>query len=218
MALDEWGGTPSPVVIFGQVYAWTREVIFHWLVKNPQYNPTSDPILAGETYAGALEPGVAAAIVSLEYGLWQLDRCVPSGADVAGTGVLGLAILAGSDGKARPKDTYAFGNRAGPRPPRAGVDVSPNADGMLSLQAPPFPEDASAFANPDNAPLTGHYHRLLSGSELPQGLDVVAGGLDVNVASYQPVTNHTIFNTVEMAFDRFVDLFSSLAWQYGGRK
>ena len=115
VALDDWGGTPSPILIFGRVYDWTkeREIIFHWLDKNPQYNPASDPILTGETYAGALEPSVAAAIVSLEYGLWQLDRGVPSGADMAGTGVLGLAVLAGSDGKATPKDLYAFGSKSG---------------------------------------------------------------------------------------------------------
>ena len=115
-------------------------------------------------------------------------------------------------------DLYAFGNKAGPRPPRSGTDVFPDVGGILAPQTPPFPEGASTFANPSQAPLTGQYHRLPAGTELPSGLDVVADGLDVNVASGHPATHHTIFNTVEMAFDRFVDLFASLPWQYGGKK
>ncbi len=116
------------------------------------------------------------------------------------------------------KDLYAFGNRAGPRPPRPGKDVIPDANGMLAPQVLPDKMGASTFADPNQAPLRGHYHRLPAGTELPDGLDVVADGLDVDLASHHPPTHHTIFNTVEMALDRFVDLFLNLPWQYGGKK
>lgn len=116
------------------------------------------------------------------------------------------------------KDLYAFGNKTGPRSPRVGTDVTPGIGGVLSPQTPPFPNGVSVFADPLNAPLTGHYHRLPAGTELPTGLDVVADGLDVSPASPHPATHHTIFNTSEMTLERFAELFSNLDWQYGGKK
>ncbi|MGB4979779.1 MAG: RHS repeat-associated core domain-containing protein [Anaerolineae bacterium] len=137
-----------------------------------------------------------------------------------GNAAHGIGVLAaGVAGGIRTNmDLHAFGSRAGPRPPRSGKDIFPGADNMLAPQTSPFPDGASTFADPNMAPLTGHYHRLPGGTELPLGLNAVADGLDVNVASLHPATHHMIFNTVEMAFDRFVDLFSSLPWQYGGNK
>ena len=104
------------------------------------------------------------------------------------------------------------------RRPRPNKDVFPDIDGTLAPQSPPFPQGASTFSDPSNAPLTGHYHRLPAGTELPTSINVVADGLDVNPASNLPRTHHTILNTVEMAFERFADLFSNLPWEYGSKK
>jgi hypothetical protein len=116
------------------------------------------------------------------------------------------------------KDLYAFGNRTGPRPPRVGVDVVPDANGMLAPQTLSDKMGASTFADPSQAPLNGHYHRLPAGTELPSGLDVLADGLDVTPRSRHPASHHTIFNTVEMTVDRYIDLFRNLPWEYGGKK
>ena len=115
-------------------------------------------------------------------------------------------------------DLYAFGNKAGPRPPRLGKDVVPDANGILPAQALPNPKGASTFADLSQVSLNGHYHKLEAGTELPSGFDIIADGVDVDLASHNPATHHTIFNTVEMTFDRFAELFNNLPWKYGGKK
>ena len=136
---------------------------------------------------------------------------VPSSVGKHADEALGIA-------KRLDKDLFAFGNRAGPRAPRVGTDILPDPNGVLGPQAPPLPKGASTFSDEQKAPLTGHYHRLPAGTELPQGLDVVADGLDVDSRYPNPATHHTIFNTVEMALDHFIELFGHLPWEYGGKK
>jgi hypothetical protein len=121
-------------------------------------------------------------------------------------------------GTSAPTDLYAFGNQAGPRPPRAGGDIVPNASGMVGPEYPPLPNGASTFSDPNVAPLTGHYHKLPGGTQLPDGLRVIPDGIDVNPASFHPPTHHTIYPSQQMPFDDFVTLFKNLPWQYVGKK
>jgi hypothetical protein len=117
-----------------------------------------------------------------------------------------------------PIDLYAFGNRTGPRPPRADIDLSPDSAGTLGPGSLPFPAGASSFGDPVQAPLTGHYHRLPQGTPLPAGMAVVADGRDVRAQSLHPPTHHTFYPDVSMPAAQFVQLWLGLPWQYAGRK
>jgi RHS repeat-associated protein len=117
-----------------------------------------------------------------------------------------------------PTDLSAFGNKNAPRAPRAGKDVFPDADGNVGPEAPPLPKGASTFSDPNQAPLTGHHHTLPAGTQLPEGLGVVADGNGVVPNSPHPAGHHTIYPTVSMPYDSFVNLFNGLPWQYGGKK
>jgi hypothetical protein len=129
-----------------------------------------------------------------------------------------------------PASVHAFGNTAGPRPPRIqGVntavgqkaDLVPNAAGNLE---PPTPEQlanldvkgASTFADPSKAPIGGHHHVLPEGTEMPEGLGIIADGKDVGGA--HGATHHTIYPTREMPASEFLQKFNDLPWQYAGKK
>lgn len=122
------------------------------------------------------------------------------------------------DGADEIPDLFAFGNRDGPRPPRDGIDIFPDASGMISSQSPPLPHGASTFADVSQAPLTGQYHRLPAGTQLPEGLNVVADGVDVIPNSPHPSTHHTIYPSRTMLSDEFVQLYNDLPWEYAGKK
>lgn len=109
-----------------------------------------------------------------------------------------------------PRDSYAFGSKQGPRPPRPGKDVFPDALGQIGPESPPFPNGASTFGDPKAAPLTGHYHRLPKGTQLPDGMKVVADGVDVNPRSPHPRTHHTIYPSKVMPYNDFVEKFMKL--------
>jgi hypothetical protein len=117
-----------------------------------------------------------------------------------------------------PVDLYAFGPRSGPKPPRVGVDLSPDAIGMVGPETPPFPAGASTFADPALAPLTGHYHCLPKGTPLPAEMAVVADGIDVNPNSPHAAAHHTFYPLNRMSVDQFTALFLALPWQYAGKK
>lgn len=116
-----------------------------------------------------------------------------------------------------PVDLFVFGNRTGPRRPRVGTDIHPDGAGMIPAGAPPRPEGASTFADPAQAGLSGHYHIIPAGTELPEGLDVIADGRDVLQDSDMPETHHTIYATTDMPADEFIGQFLSLPWKYAGR-
>jgi hypothetical protein len=120
-----------------------------------------------------------------------------------------------------PTDRYAFGNTQRPRPPRiAGynlepgqkADIIPNEAGLLG---PGTPGGASAFGDPSQAPIAGHYHVLPAGTELPEGLQVVADGADVG-GPHSP-THHTVRPSRDMTPLEFLELYNGLPWQYGGK-
>jgi hypothetical protein len=121
-------------------------------------------------------------------------------------------------GLVAPVDLYAFGNRAGPRPPRIGPDLVPDANGMVGPEAPPFPAGASTFADPLQAPLRGHYHRLAGGTPLPAVFGVVADGADVRPDSLHPPTHHTVYPVAAIPAAEFVRIFLELPWVWAGRK
>lgn len=183
------------------------------------------PLNPTEEFTGIISTGYAQAQAELgaaNLGGLALGAATTNGvifeamSGYGGNAAFGTGIMTGA--MVLSKDLFAFGNKNRPRPPRVGTDIIPDVDNMLPTQAPPLPRGASTFSDPSQAPLTGHYHRLPAGTQLPSGFDVIADGLDVNPRFPNPATHHTIFNTIEMALDQFVDLFNNLPWQYGGRK
>jgi hypothetical protein len=116
------------------------------------------------------------------------------------------------------RDLFASGNKARPRPPRPGVDVYPDSSGVIRGQRPPLPNGASTFGDVSKAPLTGQYHRLPEGTQLPDGLAFVADGIDVIADSPHPATHHTIYPVRDMSIDDFIELFLRLPWEYVARK
>jgi hypothetical protein len=95
-----------------------------------------------------------------------------------------------------PVDLYAFGNRSGPRPPRPGIDLPVDESGMQQ----------------------GHYFRLPAGTELPEGIAVVADGRDVRADSLHPASHYTLYSAVAMSLEEFVQRFANLPWQWAGNK
>src|SRR6266508_6513972 len=117
-----------------------------------------------------------------------------------------------------PTDLHAFGNLSKPRDPRLGTDLQPNPDGSVGPEpkTPPWPDGASTFGDPDKAPLTGHYHRIASGTKMAEGLRVIADGIEVG--GPRDETHHTIFPARQMAFADFVAKFQSLGWVWAGNR
>jgi hypothetical protein len=95
------------------------------------------------------------------------------------------------------------------------IEVVP---GQVGPEEPPFPNGASTFADPQQAPLSGHYHRLPRGTPLPEGIQVVADGKDVRPESQHAPSHHTIYPASPMAPERFIEVFSGLPWKYAGKK
>lgn len=124
----------------------------------------------------------------------------------------------GQGAKATKVDLFAFGSRSGPRPPRQGIDFVADASGMFGPEYPPFPMGASLFADFQQAPVRGHYHRLVAGTVIPPDLSIVADGIDVLRNSVHPATHHSFFPTARITAQQFVDAFLALPWQYSGRK
>lgn len=119
-----------------------------------------------------------------------------------------------------PVDLFAFGNATKPRSPRPsdfGLDV-PDLSQIILAQDPPAPHGASTFADALGAPVSGHYHLLPAGTELPNGIDIIADGSDVLPGSVMPPTHHTIYNTIQMTYGEFLQIFENLPWQYAGKK
>jgi hypothetical protein len=109
---------------------------------------------------------------------------------------------------------YAFGSKSGPRPPRPGIDITVDANGMVHPTEPLT--GASLFGDPQQAPLSGHYHRIPANLPLPLSVKITADGIDVG--GPHPPTHHTFFPTEPMPFADFVNSFMRLPWTYGGKK
>lgn len=119
---------------------------------------------------------------------------------------------------ATPTDLFVFGNRRGPRAPRVGLDVLADNEGNLPPDTSQTPQGASAFSDPKQSGLSGHYHRLPAGTELPVGIAVTADGCDVLPESPRPPSHYTMHVVKTMSAVRFVEAFLQLPWEYGGRQ
>ena len=94
------------------------------------------------------------------------------------------------------------------------IDIQVDPQGMVGPTHPPT--GASTFADVKEAPLTGHYHVLPKGTALPEGLAIVADGVDVGGS--QPRTHHTVYPTRTMKYEEFVEKYMSLPWSHAGKK
>jgi hypothetical protein len=75
---------------------------------------------------------------------------------------------------------------------------------------------ASLFGDSQQAPLTGHYHRIPAEFLLPQGVTITADGIDAG--GTHPPTHYTVSLTEPMSYTDFVDKFVGLPWTCGGKK
>ena len=116
-------------------------------------------------------------------------------------------------------DIYSFGNKSAPRGARPQQDFNvENFDSIVGPETGPLPKGASNVLDVNSAPLSGHYHMLPAGTQMPDGLDIIADGIDVIPNSPHGVGHHTIFPTRAMTVNEFNELYKSLPWQYGGKK
>ncbi|MCA7939691.1 RHS domain-containing protein [Burkholderia cepacia] len=119
-------------------------------------------------------------------------------------------------------DLYAFGNASGPREPRIqGVNTKPGQNADLIADAagmvgPTTEGGASTFGDVNKAPISGTYHKLPAGSELPDGIEVVADGKDVGGS--HAATHHTVCPSKRMSGQTFVEKFKNLPWIKAGKK
>nr|WP_238594163.1 RHS repeat-associated core domain-containing protein [Burkholderia pyrrocinia] len=119
-------------------------------------------------------------------------------------------------------DLYAFGKASGPREPRIqGVNTKPGLNADLIADAagmvgPTTEGGASTFGNVNKAHISGTYHKLPIGSELPDGIEVVADGKDVGGA--HAATHHTVCPSKRMSGQTFFEKFKNLPWIKAGKK
>lgn len=120
-----------------------------------------------------------------------------------------------ADRRVVPTDLHGFGNSTVPRPPRPRDFEVEDSSSMLHPEDAEFRHGASTFDDPSGKPVKGHYHVLPRGTELPEGLGVMADGVDVG--GPMSAGHHTIYPTRPMSLDEFQQLYSGLPWEYGGK-
>jgi RHS repeat-associated protein len=127
---------------------------------------------------------------------------------------LGLSCITSSN-------LYASGNKTKPRDPRIDghnlksgqkPDLYLDKDGLVI----PNQGGTSTFKTPEQLPLTGNYHKLPEGTVLPDGIAIKYDGSDVG-GKMSP-GHATIYPTKAMAPENFIELFTSLPWEYAGKK
>ena len=72
-----------------------RRILFAWYDAHPEYNPANDPVLNGQSRAQPFEPLLTQALLTLEYGLWQMDRGNGSGVDKVAAGLVSAVVMLG---------------------------------------------------------------------------------------------------------------------------
>ncbi|MGH6653975.1 MAG: RHS repeat-associated core domain-containing protein [Actinocrinis sp.] len=114
-----------------------------------------------------------------------------------------------------PEDVFGFGNASGPkggRPSDFGVANGSDEIGPYPSGAGKY-NGASTFtsAGLDKAPLSGKYHKLPAGTELPDDLGFCADGKDV-AGGTMSFGHRTIYPKQPMSVDSFVDKVKGLPW------
>jgi hypothetical protein len=92
------GGSTTPVVILDPNRVNPddqRRALFAWYDAHPEYSPADDPVLNGQSRAQPMDLMITQALLTLEYGLWQMDRGDASGVDKLGAGLVGVVVLLG---------------------------------------------------------------------------------------------------------------------------
>ncbi len=141
-----------------------------------------------------------------------------SDAEIDAAKQVDLQMNAKRGGKVTTVELNSFGNKSKPRGARPKDFDVDSVDDVVGPEKAPLPKGASNAANVDMAPLRGQYHKLPAGTELPDGLDVIADGSDVIPDSPRFPGHHTIFPTREMTVNEFNKLYLSLPWKHGGNK
>ena len=103
----------------------------------------------------------------------------------------------------------AFGNASGPRAPREGVDIFPDADGMIGPSYGPPHAGASLTGNPAGAGPTGQAHNIAADAPLPPGTAIVP------TPTLKDPTHHSFIPTERMRSIDFSNAFLSLPWAPG---
>jgi len=135
--------------------------------------------------------------------------------------------VAADTGKAAERkleqDLFAFGRKEAPRLPRPEQDFHvPSAADPIGPYSPKAPTDnvpgASTFTDPQHpdVPLSGQYHKLPAGYELPQGLGIHADGQDVGGTA--PWGHRTIYPTHRMTVQEFQKTWEGLPWDWAGKR
>ena len=114
---------------------------------------------------------------------------------------------------------FAFGSATKPREPRIPEDVDPDEGGMIAPGILPLPKGASAFANPNSAPLHGKFHGVQARDVFAtDGLSAIPDGSNVVEGSPHAPTHWTIYATRRMSVRDFIDKFMNLPWKLAGTK
>ena len=132
--------------------------------------------------------------------------------DPSGYGEEKCDKVGGNDSKSgsTTADIYSFGNKSAPRGARPQQDFNvENFDSIVGPETGPLPKGASNVLDVNSAPLSGHYHMLPAGTQMPDGLDIIADGIDVIPNSPHGVGHHTIFPTRAMTVNEFNELYKS---------
>ena len=118
-----------------------------------------------------------------------------------------LLVIVKNRGGARPQQDFkveSFDDIVGP-------EIADPENGV-------FPKGASNVTNPNNSTLSGQYHSIPQGTELPFGLDIIADGSDLYRNSPHAQGHYTVFPTREMTVSEFNDLYKSFPWVHRGKK
>ena len=109
-----------------------------------------------------------------------------------------------------------FGNKTQPKGIR-DRDLMPDENGILPSQADVLnPKGKSATRTPETSGLTGHYHKIVSETEMPEGLGIKHDGRDMP-GGYMSPGHSTIYPTRNMTQAEFDQKLLSLPWSYGGK-
>jgi RHS repeat-associated protein len=151
------------------------------------------------------------------YGLGQGAIVGDTSAQLVEKGVVGFGSAVQLN-----QSVYRFGGspngpNPGIKPPRLDIDFGLPADAppdttMVGPETPPLPLGVSTYTDPKASGLSGYYYSLPKGTQLPEGLGIVADGKDVLPTSPNPPTHNTIFPTIQMFFKDFVDKIMALPW------